>query len=339
MNDSLSVIILAAGKGTRMKSAKAKVLHEVFYAPMVQHVLDSVNTLEIAKTVVVVGHQKQSVQEQLKDYDATFAEQTVQLGTGHAVLAAEQALEDISGTVMILCGDTPLIRPDMLSKLFQKHQEHSATVTLVTTLLNDPSNYGRIISDTDGNIRAIVEHKDANSQELLVQEINAGIYCVNKEYLFSTLKNVGTDNSQGEVYLTDIIKMAVEDGLIVKTFVTENSIDVLGVNSRLELSQAQTELQSRRNEQLMASGVSMINPETIRITPDSIIGPDTIIEPCAHICEKSHVGSGVTIEQGAVIKGCVIADGAFIGAHSYLVDCTVAENQRIPAHTANFSTH
>lgn len=334
MNDSLSVIILAAGKGTRMKSAKAKVLHEVFYAPMVQHVLDSLHTLPVTRTVVVVGHQKESVELQLKDYDISFAEQTVQLGTGHAVLAAEESLEGSSGTVMILCGDTPLIRTSMLSMLYQEHQKHSATVTLVTTLLNDPSNYGRIISDPNGNIRAIVEHKDANSEELLVQEINAGIYCVDKEYLFSTLKKVGTDNSQGEVYLTDIIKMAVEDELTVKTFTTKNSIDVLGVNSRLELSQAQTELQLRRNEQLMASGVSMLNSETSRIAPDSTIGPDTVIEPCVHISEKSKIGSGVTIEQGAVIKACNIADGAFIGANSYLVNCTVGEDEHIPAHTA-----
>jgi len=333
MTEPFSVIILAAGKGTRMKSSKAKVLHEVFYAPMVQHVLNSVNTLDVSKTVIVIGHQKESVQNKLKDFNVSFAEQTIQLGTGHAVLAAETALSAFSGTVMILCGDTPLIRPAMLSNLLNSHVENSAKVTLVTTLLDDPTNYGRIISDTEGNIRAIVEHKDANENELLVKEINAGIYCVDKEYLFSTLKNVGTDNSQGEVYLTDIVKMAVEDGLTVKTYVTNDSIDVLGVNSRLELSQAQTELQLRRNQALMSSGVSMINPETTRISPESTIGPDTVIEPCVHISDKTCVGVGSVIEQGVVLKNCTVGDNAVIGAHSYLVNQKISDKETIAPHS------
>jgi len=333
MTEPFSVIILAAGKGTRMKSSKAKVLHEVFYAPMVQHVLKSVNTLDVSKTVIVVGHQKESVQDKFKDFNVSFAEQTIQLGTGHAVLAAEAALSEFSGTVMILCGDTPLIRPTMLTELLQRHVKESAKVTLVTTLLDDPTNYGRIISDSNGNIRAIVEHKDANDDELLVKEINAGIYCVDKDYLFSTLKKVGTDNSQGEVYLTDIVKIAVEDGLTVKTYVTNDSIDVLGVNSRLELSQAQMELQLRRNQGLMSSGVSMINPETTRISPDSTINPDTIVEPCVHITDNSHVGSGSVIEQGVVLKNCTVGDNAVIGAHSYLVGQKISDKEMIAPHS------
>lgn len=333
MTEPLSVIILAAGKGTRMKSSKAKVLHEVFYAPMVQHVLNSVNTLDVSKTVVVVGHQKDTVQDHLNDYKVTFAEQTIQLGTGHAVLAAETALNAFSGIILILCGDTPLIRPAMLSELLKNHTKESSKVTLVTTLLDDPANYGRIISDSDGNIRSIVEHKDANEDELLVNEVNAGIYCVDKEYLFSILKKVGTDNSQSEVYLTDIVKIAVEDGLTVKTFVARDSIDVLGVNSRLELSQAQTELQLRRNESLMAEGVSMINPEITRISPDSNVGPDTVIEPCVHITEGTQIGNGALIEQGVVLKNCTIEEGAVIGAHSYLINTTVTQNETIPPHT------
>jgi len=333
MTAPFSVIILAAGKGTRMKSSKAKVLHEVFYAPMVEHVLKSVNALDVSKTVIVVGHQKETVQDKLKDFDVSFAEQTIQLGTGHAVLAAEVALNEFSGTVMILCGDTPLIRPSMLSELLQNHVKESAKVTFVTTLLDDPTNYGRIISDSNGNIRAIVEHKDANENELLIKEINAGIYCVDKEYLFSTLKNVGTDNSQGEVYLTDIVKIAVEDGLTVKTYVTSDSIDVLGVNSRLELSQAQTELQIRRNQALMSSGVSMINPETTRISPDSTIDPDTIIEPCVHIIDHTQVGSGSVIEQGVILKNCTVGNNAVIGAHSYLVGQKISDKERIAPHS------
>lgn len=328
MNETLSVIILAAGKGTRMKSAKAKVLHEVFYSPMVEHVLKSLDALDVSRTVVVVGHQKDTVEERLRSYNVIFAEQKEQLGTGHAVLSAEDALQELTGSVMILCGDTPLIRTEMLTSLYEEHATAKATVTLVTTLLDDPTNYGRILSDEKGNIHSIVEHKDASSDELLINEINAGIYCVDKQYLFSTLKKVGTDNSQGEVYLTDLIKMAVEDGFIVKTFVTDNPIDVLGVNSRLELSQAQTELQLRRNKQLMAAGVSMMNPETIRISPDSEIGADSVVEPCVHI-QASTVGKGVYIEQGSVLKNCTIEAGSTIGAHSYLANCTIKGNESI----------
>lgn len=333
MNQPLSVIVLAAGKGTRMKSQKAKVLHDVFYAPMIQHVLDAVEGLKPSKTVVVVGHQKDQVQKQLSHYDISFAEQTVQLGTGHAVLAAEDALRDITGVVMIVCGDTPLIRPSMLAELLKQHSAQASQVTLLTTRLDDPTNYGRIISDDKGNISAIVEHKDAKPEELLVREINAGIYCVDKDLLFTTLKKVGTDNSQGEVYLTDIVKLAVEQGLVVKTFVTSDSIDVLGVNSRLELSQAQTELQRRRNQDLMASGVSMINPESIRISPQSVISSDTLIEPCVHIHGICNIGNATVIEQCVVLHNCTIEKGAHIGANSYLNNATVSEGETIPPHT------
>lgn len=335
MNMPLSVVVLAAGKGTRMKSEKAKVLHEIFYAPMIQHVLDAVNVLEAFKTVVVVGHQKSQVQKQLAACDVTFAEQTVQLGTGHAVLAAEKALDGVSGTVMILCGDTPLIRPTLLAELRKQHETNSAQVTLVTTRLDDPTNYGRILCDHTGNIHAIIEHKDADEKQLLVKEVNAGIYCVEKELLFSTLKKVGTDNSQGEVYLTDIVKLAVEKGLAVKTFVASDSIDVLGVNSRLELSQAQAVLQARRNRDLMASGVSMITPETIRVSMNSIVQPDTLIEPCVHIFDGTSIGQNTKIEQGAVLKKCTIGADVVIGANSYLVDATVASGKTIAPNTTS----
>lgn len=333
MNSHLSVVVLAAGKGTRMKSEKAKVLHEIFYAPMIQHVLDSVESLNTSKTVVVVGHQKDRVQKQLASYDVVFAEQTNQLGTGHAVLASEQALTDVSGTIMILCGDTPLIRPSLLSDLFRHHEHHSAQVTLVTTRLADPSNYGRIMSDKDGNIQAIVEHKDANAEQLLVQEVNAGIYCVNKDFLFSTLKKIGTDNSQGEVYLTDIVKLAVQMQLTVKTFVTKDSIDVLGVNSRLEQSLAQAELQIRRNRTLMAAGVSMIAPETIRISQDSSILSDSLIEPCVHISHGTSIGNTAVIEQGTVLKNCTIGHNVIIGANCYLVNTTITDGKTVVPNT------
>lgn len=329
MHQPLAIIVLAAGKGTRMKSSKAKVLHEVFYAPMVEHVLRSTNPLNSQKTVVVVGHQKDTVQQKLDHLNVHFAEQKEQLGTGHAVLAAEKTLHSFSGTVMILCGDTPLIRPEMLLELLEVHRSSHATVTLLTTHLENPANYGRILSDTDGNVRGIVEHKDANKEQLAICEINAGMYCVESDFLFSTLKNVGTDNSQGEVYLTDIVHMAVENNLPVRKYAAPDAIDVLGVNSRLELSQAQSVLQHRLNESLMASGVSMINPASIRIAPDSVLQPDVLIEPNVHIFNNTTIGGGSIIEQGSVLQNCTIGQGAVIGASCCLTGITVGDNEVI----------
>lgn len=333
MNQTLSIIILAAGKGTRMKSQNAKVLHEVFYAPMIEHVLHATIQLHAEKTVVVVGHQQERVKNRLLSFDISFAEQTQQLGTGHAVLSAEKALEGATGTVMILCGDTPLIRSQMLEELLEYHRLNSSHVTLLTTHLTDPTNYGRIISDETGNIRAIVEQKDASVEQLRISEINAGIYCVDKEFLFSTLKEVGTNNSQGEVYLTDIVQLAVAKGLQVKKYTTSDTIDVLGVNSRLELSQAQTELQLRRNKELMANGVSMINPETIRVSKDSDILADSLIEPCVQICQGSTIGRATVVETGAVLKHCHVGEGVIIGAHCYLVNATINKGESVAPNT------
>ena len=203
----ISAVILAAGKGTRMKSEKAKVLHELFFKPMLHHVLDTVAATDIQQTAVIVGHQRERVLASLQDaptpYAFTPVVQEEQLGTGHAVLCAEAACGS-SDLVMILCGDTPLIRPETLQAMIDRHKDSKGLLTLMTTELDDPFGYGRIITDTDGGVVAIVEQKDASAEQRAIQEINAGIYLVDAEFLFSSLRQVGTDNSQGEVYLTDI---------------------------------------------------------------------------------------------------------------------------------------
>ncbi len=308
--NKLAIIILAAGKGTRMKSQKAKVLHEVFYQPMVAHVINSTRTLSPAQTIAVVGHQSEDVKNALSKYNVT-----------------EKAVNHDITDIMILCGDTPLIEGTTLENFYRQHVENGHDVTLMTALLDNPTNYGRILSDSCGNITGIVEQKDASPEEREIKEINAGIYCVKKDFLFSALKNVGTDNKQGEVYLTDIISMGVKKGLQIKRCQAEKAIDVLGVNSRLELSIAERELQLRHNKKIMATGVSMISPETIRISPDSIIGNDTVIEQCVHIHNKSHLGSGCIIEQGVVIDNCTIGNNVRIQAGNYL------REENIPANT------
>jgi len=320
----LSVIVLAAGKGTRMKSDKAKVLHEVFYAPMVHHVINAISPVNPAQTIVIVGHQKAAVEDSLASFDVTPVVQEEQLGTGHAVLIAENSVIEYADTVMILCGDTPLIKTETLQEMYSQHQKQKSTLTLMTTVLDNPTNYGRIICDDNNQVQGIIEQKDATDEQLKIKEINAGIYCVEKSFLFSALKRVGTDNSQGEVYLTDIVKLAVENGLIVGKFVVHTPLDVLGVNSRVELADAQNELQMRRNRLLMLQGITMNTPETISVSPESSIEKDTILDPGVHISEGCRIGQFCRIGHGSILKNCHIGDKAIIGPYSCLVDCTVA---------------
>ncbi len=327
---NLSIVILAAGKGTRMKSDKAKVLHEVFFAPMVQHVVSAVLPLNPLRTVVVVGHQGQAVEKSLQTFPCQFVIQEKQLGTGHAVLAAERAINEDNCTVMILCGDTPLIQTDTLARMFAAHMQGRAALTLMTTILDNPTNYGRVITGPDGKVLGIVEQKDASTQQLQLREVNAGIYCVDKNFLFSALQKVDTNNSQKEVYLTDIVKQAVDGRLKVEKFIAPSPTEVLGVNSRVELADAQLELQLRRNRELMLQGVTIYNPETVAVAPSAIIGNNTVLEAGVRISGKSRIGQGCIIGQGAILQNCRVGDRATIGPYSCLTEITIAADRILP---------
>ncbi len=326
---TITAVILAAGKGTRMKSGKAKVLHELFFKPMLHHVLDSVAGAEIDNTALIVGHQSQRVLDSLGQYQFTPVLQKEQLGTGHAVLCAEEVCAD-ADQIMILCGDTPLIRSKTLQLMIKQHQNNSALLTLITTCLDDPFGYGRIISDENGFVTQIVEEKDATDEQKAINEINAGIYLVDKNFLFSALKQVGTDNSQSEVYLTDIVAIAAHQGHKTHKFTHETAIDVLGVNSRVELAKAHKELQMRHNKEIMLSGVTMQSPETILISPDSTIGRDTVLEAGVQVINNSIVGREVQLACGVIVDNCVLGDQCSIGAYSVLQDCSIAEQSVLP---------
>jgi bifunctional UDP-N-acetylglucosamine pyrophosphorylase / glucosamine-1-phosphate N-acetyltransferase len=328
----LSVVILAAGKGTRMKSGKAKVLHEVFFSPMVHHVIKSVQPLQSSRIGVIVGHQKEAVTKSLEPFEVEFIVQREQLGTGHAVLTAEKTIEPGTGTVMILCGDTPLLQSATLQEMYNNHTRSRADLTLMTTRLDNPTNYGRILTETDGSLRGIVEQKDASEEELAINEINAGIYCVERDFLFSALKQVGTDNSQGEVYLTDIVSIAVEQGKSAQKYTTPFSMDVLGVNSRVELSQAHSELQKRRNEELMFSGITLLNPETITVCSMASLGKDCLLKSGVSIVGESSLGENCIVGNGAVIENCIIGDNVEIGPYCVLKDLTIPHNSILSAH-------
>ncbi len=333
----LTVLILAAGKGTRMKSTKAKVLHEVFFVPMIQHVLEAVLALRPSCTLVIVGHQQDEVRKALQKFPVDYVTQENQMGTGHAVLTAEQTLAGTKGTVMIVCGDTPLIRTATLQEMYDYHCACSATLTLMTTRLEDPTNYGRILMGPDGGVAGIVEEKDANPEQRTIREINAGIYCVKKEFLFAALHQVGTDNSQGEVYLTDIVSLSVAAGHRVERFISPSAQDILGVNSRVELAAAHREIQARRNTELMLQGVSMHSPETISVSVGATIGRDTLLMAGVQIHGLSRIGESCRLEPGAILHDCVLGDNVQVGAYSYLKVCTVPSDAVVAPLSRNFA--
>ncbi|MBU0481787.1 MAG: NTP transferase domain-containing protein [Proteobacteria bacterium] len=260
MKKRVKAIVLAAGKGTRMKSSKAKVLHEVFSGPMIHHVLNSLLPLGLEEIIVVTGHQAEEVEASLAGFEVTFARQREQLGTGHAVLAAGKSFADYEGTVMILCGDTPLIRSVTLARMISEHQASDSVITVMSTILDFPTGYGRIITGPDGEVVGIVEEKDATTAEKAVREINAGVYCVESGFLREGLKRIGCDNSQGEFYLTDLIGVAIKLGQTVNRCLCTDPVEVLGVNSPKDLEEAGIALGARLGSPIAAEET---NPLTL----------------------------------------------------------------------------
>lgn len=329
MKASTGAIVLAAGKGTRMRSAQAKVLHRVFYRPMLHHVLDAVFAAGVERVAVVVGHQREAVRQSLEPFAVQCVLQEEQRGTGHAVLCAEAACAGLERT-LILCGDTPLVGPEPLAALLDAHLRQSAELSLMSTCLENPFGYGRVLRDQEGRVRAIVEEKDADAEERAVREINAGIYVVDAGFLFGALARVGTDNSQNELYLTDIVAMACREGRRLQACLHPRGQDMLGVNSRVELAQAEAVLQQRRNQELMLAGVTMLCPTDTRVAPDSQLGPDCILHGQVCIEGRSRLGRGCVVEQGVLLRDCRLGDGVRVGANSVLLGCQVADGTEIP---------
>jgi bifunctional UDP-N-acetylglucosamine pyrophosphorylase/glucosamine-1-phosphate N-acetyltransferase len=317
------VIVLAAGKGTRMKSDLAKVLHPVFFAPMICHVLAAVQHLAPVETVVVTGHQAEQVEEVLAAYPVKFARQSEQLGTGHAVLIAEESLRGKTGVALILCGDTPLIRPETLQAMVASHLLQQRALSVMTTIVPDPTHYGRIVTNFQGGIERIVEEKDATAVERALCEVNAGIYCVDLAFLFAALKKVGTDNKQGEVYLTDIVAIARSHGLDVGRFVCPDPLEITGVNSRVELARANMIMQQRRNQDLMLAGVTMIHPDSIFVEDSVVIGRDTEIHSHCVLAGKTVIGAFCRLDPFCKLIDCRVEDRMVVKSFSDLIKQTV----------------
>ncbi|MEH6938418.1 bifunctional UDP-N-acetylglucosamine diphosphorylase/glucosamine-1-phosphate N-acetyltransferase GlmU [Bacillus sp. JJ664] len=287
-------IVLAAGKGTRMKSKLYKVLHPVCGKPMVQHVVDHVKSVGVQNVVTVVGHGAELVKTQLGEY-SEYALQADQLGTAHAVIQAAPLLKDKEGTTLVICGDTPLITPETIQALFEEHERLQAKATILTAHLEDSTGYGRIIRSNDGSVQKIVEHKDASPEELAVQEINTGTYCFDNKALFEALNAVNNDNSQGEYYLPDVIEILKEQNQIVAAYKTPNFDETLGVNDRYALSMAETLMRKVINKKHMLNGVTIIDPASTYISADAVIGEDTIIYPGTMIYGNSIIGTDCVI--------------------------------------------
>lgn len=304
-------VILAAGQGTRMKSKLYKVLHPVCGKPMVEHVIDHIGSLDVERVVTVVGHGAELVKETLGN-KSEYVLQAEQLGTAHAVLQAEPILGSLEGTTLVVCGDTPLIRPETMQALFAHHEAKNAKATILTAVAENPTGYGRILRDTDGQVAQIVEQKDASADQQLVKEINTGTYCFDNKALFEALKQVKNDNSQGEYYLPDVIEILQKQGEVVAAYVTDNFDETLGVNDRFALSQAEELMRARINERHMRNGVTIINPATTHISADAVIGSDSILLP------------------GVIIEGkTVIGEDCKIGPNSHIVDSRIGNGTTI----------
>ena len=317
--ENVAAVILAAGKGTRMKSGLVKVLHPSVGRPMISWAVDAARAAGAAPVVLVVGHQADAVRTAFpRAADIRCAMQEEQLGTGHAVACAREELAGFDGTVLILCGDTPLLRSETLQGLIAFHRENGAALTVLTAAVDDPHGYGRVIRDAAGRVLRIVEQKDTTAQEQAICEINSGIYCVEAGFLFDNIDSISSDNAQQEFYLTDLVSMAVKQGLTCLGRCTDDADEIMGVNDRAQLAEASRILRGRINRDLMCAGVSLVDPGHSYIDHGVRIGPDTVVHPNCTISGATVIGSGCTIENGVSITDCSIGDNCHIKAGSVL---------------------
>ncbi|WP_105957356.1 bifunctional UDP-N-acetylglucosamine diphosphorylase/glucosamine-1-phosphate N-acetyltransferase GlmU [Apilactobacillus quenuiae] len=322
-----NTIILAAGKGTRMKSELYKVLHKVCGRTMVDCVLTQVEQINMDNVVTVVGYGAESVEEQLGKR-SQYVLQEKQLGTGDAVKKTAPILGNLEGSTMVVSGDTPLFKADTFKKLFDYHEESNAVATVLTSKAPNPFGYGRVIRDSEGNVNKIVEQKDASEAEKKIDEINTGVYVFDNKELFNALSQVNNNNAQGEYYLPDVIGIFQEQDKKIGAYQMDDFNESMGVNDRIALSNANQVMQKRINEAHMANGVSMINPDNTYIDFDVKIGQDTIIEPGVKIHGNTKIGQNCKIGANSEIHDCVIHDGVTITS-SYLQESEMMEGSDI----------
>lgn len=342
---SFSSVILAAGMGTRMKSEKPKVLHEICGKPLCKWVIDASNAAGADSVCAVIGHKAEMVREVLGD-TCEYAVQSEQNGTGHAVMQAADFIKNIRGSVVILNGDTPLIKAETIQKAIEYHKGNGEQATVITAVLQDANGYGRIVRGSDGGVKKIVEQKDATDEEKQIKEVNSGMYVFDAQSLVFALEQLTPNNAQGEYYLTDTLEILLNAGKKVGGYAIEDNYEISGINDRVQLSEAEAIMRSRINKAHMRNGVTMINPESVYIEADVEIGNDTVIEPNVTIKSGTKIGSGCVIGSGSMLQDAVIDDnvdilssviinshvgsGTHVGPFAYIrPNCTVGTDVKV----------
>ncbi len=317
-----TIVILAAGLGTRMKSGIAKALHEVAGRPLIQHVLNAASELDPEKIVLVLGHQADKVKSAVTDYRTEIVLQAEQLGTGHAVQQAREAVAAATGPVMIICADTPLLTSGTLRSAVETHRKSRAAVTLITARVENPFGYGRVVRGKSG-VRRVVEEKDATAAQKRINEVNAGIYCFDPKFLLSALSQLGNSNAQGEYYLPDTIELARKKKRTVSALLCGDADEIMGVNSRYDMSRAEKIMRQRINRRWMTEGVTMLDPDTTFVGTEVLLGRDIVLYPNVRIEGKTKIGDACVIYPGSRIIDSVVAGSVTVK------DCSVIEESDI----------
>ncbi len=328
----LKTLILAAGKGTRMKSDMPKVIHKVNGVPMISKIIDTLSKLNPEENILILGHKKEEVLKVVGE-NCDYVLQNEQLGTGHAVIQAKEKLQNYDGDVMVLCGDTPLLREETLRALYDFHKESKAVTTILTSIYENPFGYGRILKE-NGLVKAIVEEKEASEEIKQIKEVNAGVYCFDSKELFKALEKINNNNEKGEYYLTDVIGIQVAEDKKVQSFVLKDNMEILGVNSKVELAQAGKVLRDRKNIKLMEEGVILIDPSATYVEESVKVGKDTVLYPGVFLQGKSIIGENCELlgntriidstlgnnikVESSVIEESILEDGVTMGPFAHL---------------------
>jgi bifunctional UDP-N-acetylglucosamine pyrophosphorylase/glucosamine-1-phosphate N-acetyltransferase len=329
-DDRVTVVILAAGLGTRMKSHRAKVLHEAGGKTLIEHTVETaLSTTAPDRVFVVVGHQAAQVRSAVENRGVRFIEQTEQKGTGHALIAGRESLAQLGGLLVVYYGDCPLIPKAVLASLVERQKASHAAATIVAAEFADPTGYGRVIRDGRGGVRAVVEQKAGTPEQLAIREVNVGIYCFRADLFWKHVGELGTNNPAGEYYLTDMVEILIGAGHGVDAYRAENPTQLLGINNRLELAAADRTFRERKVRELMLAGVTIEKPETVTIDDAVSIGMDTVIEPFAQILGKTNIGEGCRIGACSIIRDSQLSGGVEVGAFTMIGTSRVGSGARI----------
>ena len=335
MDSSVTVVILAAGLGTRMKSRKAKVLHRIGGVSLLENVVRT--ALAVAppeRVIAVVGHQAEHVKREVEHLGIRFALQTEQKGTAHALLCCREQAGGLGGLLVVLYGDCPLLTPDTVRRLVDRQSNDAYTAgALITTTLDDPAGYGRIVLDTEGNVEAIVEEKACSPDQRALKLVNTGIYCFRSDLLWKHIAEIRTNNPAGEYYLTDIVQILGEHGYAIGAMHLGDSAEVLGINTRLELAEADKIIRWRKVRELMLGGVTIERPETVTIDATVTIGMDTVVEPFAQLLGNTAIGGDCRIGACSIIRDSKLGDRVEIGPFTIIGTSTLEDG----AHAGPFS--